>query len=104
MKQGKPLASRLNYWEINQATSKWQTDLWKKLAKKVENRKSEHHYKILHIQIGLGTKFRFKLILLSFWIKLTQKGYFGTKKKRNYHRILHIQINLDPKFQFNKQF
>ena len=42
------------------------------------------------------TKFRVKLTLLNFWIKLTQKGYFRTKKKKeNYHQILHIQINLD---------
>ena len=31
---------------------------------------------------------------MNFWIKLTQKGYFLTKKKWKYHRILHIQINL----------
>ena len=36
---------------------------------------------------------------MNFWIKLTQKRYFWTKKKENYHRILHIQINLDSKFQ-----
>ena len=29
---------------------------------------------------------------MNFWIKLTQKGYFQTKK--NYHRILHTEINL----------
>ena len=46
----------------------------------------------------IGTKFRHKMILLSFWIKLTQKGYFRTKNKENYHRVLHIQINLDSKF------
>ena len=26
---------RLKYWEINQATQKWQTDFWTKLAKNV---------------------------------------------------------------------
>ena len=36
------------------------------------------------------------------WIKLTQKGYFRTKKNKNYHRILHIQINLDSKFQLQQ--
>ena len=40
--------------------------------------------------------------LLIFWIKLTQKGYFRTKKNENYHRILHIQINLDSKFQLQQ--
>ena len=34
--------------------------------------------------------------------KLTQKGYFRTKKKEKYHRILHIQINLDSKLQLQQ--
>ena len=57
----------------------------------------------MHIEISLATKFHLKLTLLdqTFWIKLTQKGYFRTKKKENYHRILHIEINLDSKFQFS---
>ena len=42
------------------------------------------------------------MTLLNFWIKLTQKEYFGTKKNENYHRILHIQINLGSKFQFQQ--
>ena len=50
----------------------------------------------------VGTKFRLKMTLLNFWIKLTQKGYFRTKKNENYHRILHIQINLDSKFPVEK--
>ena len=50
----------------------------------------------------LGTKFRLKLTLLNFWIKLTQKRYFRTKKMKNYHRIPHIQINLDSKFQLQQ--
>ena len=90
---------QLTHWVINQATSKCRTDIWTKLAKKVENRKSEHHYEILHIQISLGIKFRLKLTLLNFWIESTQKGYFRTKKNENYHRILHFQVNLDSKFQ-----
>ena len=53
----------------------------------------------------VGTKFLLKMILLKFWIKLTQKGYFRTKKENeNYHRILHIQINLDSKFQLQQTF
>ena len=60
----------------------------------------------MHIQISLGTKFHFKLSVLNFSIKLTQKLYFWAKKKKNenYDQILHIQINLDPKLSFNKQF
>ena len=73
---------RLNYWEINQATSKCQIDFWTKIAKKVQNRKSEHRYEILHIQISLGTKFRLKVTLLNFWIKFIQKEYFWTKKMK----------------------
>ena len=53
----------------------------------------------MHIQI---TKFRLKLTLLNFWIKLMQKGYFRTKKNENHHRILHIQIHLDSSFQFQQ--
>ena len=43
------------------------------------NKKSEHDYWILHIRIGLGTKFYFKLIILIFWTKFAQKGYFRSK-------------------------
>ena len=32
----------------------------------VENRKSEHHHRILHVWISLGTKHQLKLIILSF--------------------------------------
>ena len=39
---------------------------------------------------------------MNFWIKLTQKGNFWTKKIENYHRILHIQINLNSKFQLQR--
>ena len=55
---------------------------------------------IRHLRVG--TKFRLKMTLLNFWIKLTQKGYFRSKKNENYHRILHIQINLDSKFQLQQ--
>ena len=33
----------------------------------------------MHTEISLATKFRFKLTLLNFWIKLTQKRYFRNK-------------------------
>ena len=79
-----------------------QTDFWTKLAKKVSNRKSEHHHEILHNQISLGTKFCLKLTLLKFWTKLTQKGYFQSKKNENYHQILHIRFNLDSNFQLQQ--
>ena len=60
---------QLNCWEINQVTSKSQTDFLTKLTTKALNRKSEHHHKILHIQISLDTKFRLKFTILNFWTK-----------------------------------
>ena len=42
------------------------------------------------------------MTILNFWIKLTQKGYFQTKKIKNYHQILHIKINLDSKFELQQ--
>ena len=51
---------------ISQVTSKCKIDFWTNFAKKVKNRKREHHHKILYIQISLGSKFRLKLTLLNF--------------------------------------
>ena len=50
----------------------------------------------------VGTKFRLKMTLLNFCVKLTEKGCFRTKKNKNYLRILHIQINIDSKFQLQE--
>ena len=44
--------------------------------------KSEQHYLILDIRISLGTKFKFKLTILIFWIKFSQKGYFRFKTRK----------------------
>ena len=41
----------------------------------------------------LGNKFKFKLSILKFWTKLTQKGYFKSKIKKN------KRINLGSTFQ-----
>ena len=41
--------------------------------------KSEHHYWIAYIQIGLNTKFQFETTIFIFCSKLAQKGYFQTK-------------------------
>ena len=81
---------RLKCWEINQATPKGQINFGKNFQK----RAGEGCYS------RVGTKFRLQMTLLNFWNKLTQKGYFRTKKLKiaNYHQILHIQINLDSKF------
>ena len=37
---------------------------------------------ILHIRIRLATKCRLKLIILIFWTKFAQKGYFQLKKEK----------------------
>ena len=72
---------------------RWESDFkltiltfWTKFTPKrifpVKNKKSEHHYWILHIRISLGTKFQFKLIILTFWTNCAQKGYFQSKTKK----------------------
>ena len=45
-------------------------------------------------KVNITTKF--KQIILKFWTKLTEKGYFQSKKEKNekHHRFLHIRINL----------
>ena len=48
----------------------------------VEKEKSEHHYWIQHIWISAGTKFQLQLIILTFWTKFAQKGYFHSKAKK----------------------
>ena len=42
----------------------------------VKNGKSEYHHSILHFRISLGTKCQLKLIILIFWTKFAEKGYF----------------------------
>ena len=67
---------KINYWEVGGGTSIKQS--------------------------RVGTKFPLKMTVSNFWIKLTQKGYFRTKKNENYHGILHSQINLVPEFQLQQ--
>ena len=43
---------------------------------------SEHHHWILHIRISPSIKFHFKLVILIFGNKLSQKEYFGRKEKK----------------------
>ena len=45
----------------------------------VKNRKREHHHWILHIWIGLGTKFQLRLTILIFCAKFAQKGCSQSK-------------------------
>ena len=86
-KKGTPLIFHtILHIQISQArnfSSNWQ--FWffgSNLPKKVfpvENTKSEHHHRILHIWISVSTKFQLKLIILSFWNKFTPKRYFQSK-------------------------
>ena len=48
----------------------------------VENSKSNYHHGILHIWISLGIKFQLKVIIFSFWTKLTLKRYFSRKQNK----------------------
>ena len=60
-----------------------------------QNTENVHHHRMLHTYISLGTKFQLKLIILFFWTKFAQKGYFQKhRKKEQHHWILHIQISL----------
>ena len=67
----------------------------------VWNRKSEQCYWILHIRVILGTKFQFKVTILTFFTKFVQIGHFQSKaEKKELHRwVLHIRISLGTKFQ-----
>ena len=49
----------------------------------VKNTENVHHHRMLHIYISLGTKFQLKLIILFFWIKFDQKGYFQKYRQKS---------------------
>ena len=51
-----------------------------------------------------GTKFRLKMTLLKFWIKLTQKRYFRTKNLNITIKCYIFKLIQTLKFSFNKQF
>ena len=74
-----------------------------------QNRKSEHHHWIPHIQISFGTKFQLKLtILIFFWPDLPKKGVSGLKQKKwtphIFYIIVYIQTGLARNFSSNWQF
>ena len=48
----------------------------------IENRKSDYHDWILHIQITWGTKFQLKLTILIFRTKFIRKWYFWSKNEK----------------------
>ena len=49
----------------------------------------------------IGTKVQFKLKILNFRTKLTQKGYLRSKNggKQNHYQVIHVQISLGFKVQ-----
>ena len=47
-----------------------------------KKKKNEYHYWILHIWISLCPKFQLKLIILIFWTKFFQKGYFQSRAEK----------------------
>ena len=51
---------------------------WKKIEKLISE--GGRLLSIRHSRVG--TKLRLKMTLLNFWIKLTQKAYFQTKKMK----------------------
>ena len=59
---------------------------WTKFVPKkvflIENRQSEHHHWLLHIQTSIGTKVQLKVTILIFWAKFTQKGCFWSKTEK----------------------
>ena len=57
---------------------------------------------IMHSRIA--TKFHLKMTLLNFWIKLTQKGYFRTKKMEITIEFYIFKLIQILNFSFNKQF
>ena len=48
----------------------------------VRNKKNEQHHRSMHIRIMLATKFQLTVIVLIFWNKFAQKGYFRPKTKK----------------------
>ena len=62
----------------------------------------KHHF--LHIRSSLGTKFQPKLKFLNFRTKLTQKGYFQSKKKKKKKITIKVYIFEILKFSYIRNF
>ena len=45
----------------------------------VSNKPTKNYHRILHIRIKLCIRFQLKLIILDFWTKFPEKGYFQSK-------------------------
>ena len=57
----------------------------------VRNKKNEQHHRSMHIRIMLATKFQLTVIILIFWNKFAQKGFFRSKTK-NVNSIIEFCI------------
>ena len=60
----------------------------------------------MHIRISLATKFQLQLIILTFWIKFAQKGYFRSKTK-NLNIIIEFcmfELVYVPNFSLKQEF
>ena len=69
----------------------------------IKNRKSEHHYWILHIRFSLGTKFQLQLIISTFWTKFVQKAYSRSKSELLKLIILIFWTKFSPKGNFRSK-
>ena len=61
----------------------------------IKNRKSEYHHWILNVWISVGTKFQLQLIILIFWTKFAQKGYFHSETEKVRYQISASTDNFD---------
>ena len=52
----------------------------------------EHHHRLHYIRISLDAKFHVKQTILSFWAKITHKGYVWSKTE---------QVNISPSISAN---
>ena len=69
----------------------------------VKNRKSEHYYWILHIQISLGNKFQHKMEIWIIWTKFAPKGW-KTEKVNITIELCILELFTIPNFIWNWQF
>ena len=72
----------------------------------IENGKSEHDHRILHIRIILGTKLQLKLANFIFWTKFSQNQYFRSKTEKVDITIEFciFEVVLELNFRLNGQF
>ena len=92
------IAGRLIRWHQN---VKWISRI--KLAKRSKTEKWTSPSNFTYLKLS-RYQFQLKLTILNFWTKLTQKGYFQSKKENNenHHQILNMLISQGSKFSLQK--